>query len=483
MMTPICNNCGNKAELKGMGTGYGYRGFQWWKCPTCEIHFTEGKQRPNYHRFEHQPNVNHLRCIKCTRDDTLVDIGNQKVCQACFEDKIMAEVKNTKCSGCGKEYGYLPTWKGGVCTCGTQVMPEIKIEQMMTCGCCKGTGFYDPLSGPREPCGTCKGEKVVPTVAIGGTIDGLPAVGHLGDFHRTDLGVPYPNLEKLNQMDNSDAISRYAENLRRLKPFQHQLKALGTAMAEAAPTMKDVVDLLRVVECRLQTDIRNSEGMTEDHCKLLSKVERMRKQLTRADAAATGTAPDKTFAELYGSGDKTDFVAAYAAQWQSNDRPFFNPEALNFPVAFRQAEDRVHRAKHKQGDIGIKFFIPNDLNGSTRGCENLLRDLVTKMQQKGIKIETAWTRINGVRVFLEDEVTGRPDAVDPMPIDIKTTPNFGFFMDEIIDDESSLLRILRSKEADTMIASIKAKMDLDIAQKACGAIYYDPETGALTPKP
>lgn len=34
-------------------------------------------------------------------------------------------------------------------------------ETRIICGCCAGSGSYQPLIGPPEPCGTCKGEKFV----------------------------------------------------------------------------------------------------------------------------------------------------------------------------------------------------------------------------------------------------------------------------------------------------------------------------------
>lgn len=61
---------------------------------------------------------------------------------------------------------------------GPQAVPECRV----TCGCCAGSGQYLPLTGPAQPCDTCKGEKTVP--APNASFDATTGMNQLID-HKT----------------------------------------------------------------------------------------------------------------------------------------------------------------------------------------------------------------------------------------------------------------------------------------------------------
>lgn len=114
-------------------------------------------------------------------------------------------------------------------------------ETRIICGCCAGSGQYQPLIGPPEPCGTCKGEKFVPAVekpkeekgdyyipagwvddskkivaAYGGTPfansivqseKGGPDTNKFAAFFDTARGVPYKPRQSENRIHRKGSIT------------------------------------------------------------------------------------------------------------------------------------------------------------------------------------------------------------------------------------------------------------------------------------
>lgn len=381
MCVPNCNICNTPARHSGVGTGYGYLGYQWWYCDLCQKSFTEGIMR---HGAEEDESA--IECHVCKTQQDFVDIGNQKFCFFCYPELSMSAT----CPKCKRvSYGvstspihFVP---GSFCSCGHEFQIE-QPQQMMTCGCCGGSGYYDPLQGPREPCGTCKGEKVVP---VGGPFSKeqvgnmvgfrIPGAGpfrtlsvDVGDgdessFLRQSLGVAYvPDPSR--PLNGEKAVLDVIDEIGGVPLSQIKFRS-GTSFVQRYIDSAPNAEERRKRKSETFGVLYGGPGPTSIR-EALTQTER-----DRIDALGSA----QTFGEIYG-----EFLQR---------RDAIENEALQGHAGNFQSESRIHRKGKQSADISIKISIPPELHESIGKVQGMMAAMIKQMKAIGITAEAASTRV------------------------------------------------------------------------------------------
>jgi hypothetical protein len=465
-----------------------------------------------------------------------------------------------------------------------------KIEPQIRCTCCGGSGKYNPLTGPAEPCGTCKGEGVIPNPALDQGVHRTIDVKFKPET-QFEKDQYYAGQAIAQGMDPAEAMRRIsppsdvvpkmifestpngdqAERMRALYEMNIGAGSVETLRALTAAQHREVhefpnrvvnVPLKDFYAAELGQAWTNDEGRVFPKSMLDAVTRRDNARQTLTDAAIAAHRTDlsqveqfetlrnlvaakrdymnvktQTFVELYGGTVKSSvqvppgLVYRQGRGWVPADAPdvrTMSPEEYmkarqnqSFMQTYRdkyQAESRIHRKGYQSGDISIKFSVPPELKESMEKVEAAFKTLTRTLMGLGCKIEVGCASIGKAMRNIDPGVAGFDAYINGSTIsdpfagyaksDVEATQRLSklwahqrdavkgaldelvvprYQVDPIADvqyfDESSLILPVFHKD-DPVLARIKQVQDdlvLRAAQRSNGPLFYDPESGAISP--
>jgi len=375
----------------------------------------------------------------------------------------------------------------GTCPgCGTPFV-TLEINMRVVCTCCGGTGFYDPLFGPREPCGTCKGEKFVDAPKA------KPAVSsQFNDNEKLSADIRPMGARKY-----IDAATTADE--RRLRKSVAFGVMYGGNAGEVSRKLRENMERKpltpeeNILVEYAQRDIERTQALADFYRADLGEPHVPTPRNNEADAlaynAALGWMPVNQHSVL---GDVKEMTPEGIRTMTPDDymeyRRILGFDKNNVPFSRRQSESRMHRVGHKVGEIGLTFTIPNEMQDKIEKVDTLLRSFVVQLKDLGVKVESATAAVDKLRVALDiDTKINSTWTRKPLP-NYQHIPDYVFkpmFEASIIEDESSVLKDMDFKRIEAMMERKRAIMQLSTfkAMTEVPPLYYDPETGAIARKP